>query len=735
MNDELRFPTELKLWKYKIERLAKRWGLDFDQTMYIIVNPQEMSELAARGGMPTTPHHWLYGQQSLQMKKRFRYGMGRLYEMVVNTKPNYAYLLQVNDIITQKSVMAHVCGHVDYFKNSAYYSKTNRDMVNAMAADAIRIERYCDLHGRDRVMEFYDLVLTFEDFVDQNAPYIKRDSPKKTEEEVQAEIEQRKNPKRIEPREPLPDYMDEYLNPPAWIKSEKTRLAKELSESLDIERGAVIPPEPTKDILLFMMRYATLEDWERDILDMIRRHALYYAPMGLTKLMNEGWAIIWEEEIMTEAGMLASSELCQYADELAGVTRQHRTINPYRLGSELWRDVWFRWDTGRHGDIWENCTYAEVKGRWDEFIAYKTITDGTGFGTDAFQSRWQEFSAFVQDLKAGRLAYPAEFFKRNLFTKKHLIPTWARYLDRELEFAKFSAMKEQMEPLDLQTSLLTTELKVAQPEISEEELRLKARRDVYDAAGKQELWLWAPDEVDRELVAIQTLRDFAQRFADGQTSVPPIPIPQEWEAWAKRCSEPVKLGTGLEKIFDVRATYDDFTFLEEFFTQEFCEEHKYFLYKSRPVYDWEKDEFRKRFVIDSRSFGRVKRRLIWQYANRNTPIIRVVQAGEGDLYLIHEHQGVDLDWWSKGSRYMQDVLRRLFWLWGGQQPVYLETIVSKKEETEPMWWRWHTTEEKGTAEDQEIDGQLVLFSYRLDEKGKGQFLIEELEDITFPAPF
>lgn len=755
MTDELRFPTELKLWKYKIERLARRFGLDFYPIIYNIVTAQEMSEVVARSGFPTSPHHWRKGQESVWLKKRFRFGMGRIYEIVINAIPTYAYLLQLNDVITQKSVMAHVCGHADLNKNNAYFDPTNRKMLNSFASDALQLEHYLEVFGSDRVKKFYDWILSFEWFIDQNSLYIRREARAKSEDERSEDREKHKIPRRIEPREELPSYMDEFLNPPEWLEKEKKRLVKEIQAEADVERGAIVPSEPTKDVLGFLIRYAPLEPWQKDWIGRIRRQSQYFAPMARTKLMHEGWATLWQEEIMTEVGMMSSSELFQFSDELTKVQRKHGGINPYRLGYEIWKDIKFRWNTGRHGAIWEECPYRSIKDQWDEFAVFKTIVDETAeLDIDVFYTRWTEFSAFVGELKAGNLGYPQEFFIRNLFTIDHLIETWLQYKNVETEYKRFERMRKEMKPLEERAEFIANQLGASDLKYSPEELRLKTRRDVYAQEDRLDLWLWTPDEVSRELAGIKPLLNFGKRWQEGQLEYPMIPVSEEWWLWTQKCKESMRLGSGNEKIFDVRATYDDLMFLEEFFTREFCEEHKYFLYKAKKVWHWTPSgsEVEKRYVIDSRSFRRIKKRLLFQYTNLYLPIVTVVDANynnNGELYLVHEHNGVDLDYWSHDGMYIKDVLQRLFELWGNKKRVHLETIITKKADELPWWFYWHQTEEKTTEdEDRQLNGTRVLFSYgfkrisiqtggRVEETDSDTTELQRtnLNEVTFTAPF
>lgn len=754
MTDELKFPTELKLWKHKIERIARRRGLDFYPIMHVIVTGEEMSEVVARHGMPTTPHMWITGQTSLLLKQRFRYGLGRIYEIVVNTIPSYAYLLQFNEVITQKSVMAHVVGHVHLFKNNFYFGPTNRNMINSMAADYLMVEEYYRSIGRERVKEFIDWVLTFEGFIDHNALYRKKPVPE-TEEEKTHRREKKKVVKRIEPREELPSYMNGFINPQEWLEAEKKRLEEELQEEIDIERGLVSLAEPARDILKFFMDYAPLELWQRNLVAMVRRWSYYNRPMR-TKFIHEGFATLFEEEIMNEAGLIRPGELTQFAHELAGVQRKGRGLNPYRFFYDLWKDIRFRWDTGRHGGIWENCDVSSIRDNWDEFAVFKTLLEKYDFASEEFNLAWLEFCVFYEGLKKGFLGFPKELFIRNLSTRELLIPAWLRYRDVDREHEKFTKMQLEMEPLELQATLLAQQL-LTEPSnvMSDEEAKLKARRDIYASEERlDDLWLWTPEEVRRELKAVEALRTFKSRWQRGELKdfCQPMSIDEEWLNWARKYPDRIQLGVGHEKILEVSSTCDDLMLIDEFFTKDFCEENRYFLRKAKTAWDWETFEESKHYFIESRAFRRIKKRLLFQFTNAYQPIIEVVDTNynnRGDVYLVHRHNGVDLDSWSKGGMHMKDVLQRFFRIYGSKTRIHLETILTEQEEEKPWWFYWHQTQEKTTDDDQELNGIKVLFSYGLashfededetffdkEEIGDELYTIRELGDVTFKSPF
>ncbi len=113
------------------------------------------------------------------------------------------------------------------------------------------------------------------------------------------------------------------------------------------------------------MQHAPLENWERDVLSMIREEAYYFLPQRQTKVMNEGWASYWHSTIMTQH-VLDDSEVIDYADHHSGtVATQPGRLNPYKLGLELFRDIEERWNKGQFGPEWDACTDMAARNNWD----------------------------------------------------------------------------------------------------------------------------------------------------------------------------------------------------------------------------------------------------------------------------------------------------------------------------------------------------------------------------------
>src|SRR6201993_2512670 len=104
-------PPHLRVLKDEIEGYARDFGLDFYETIFEVVDADDLNEIAAYGGFPTRYPHWSFGMQYEELKKGYEYGLSKIYEMVINNDPCYAYLMRGNHIIDQKLVMAHVYGH------------------------------------------------------------------------------------------------------------------------------------------------------------------------------------------------------------------------------------------------------------------------------------------------------------------------------------------------------------------------------------------------------------------------------------------------------------------------------------------------------------------------------------------------------------------------------------------------------------------------------------------------
>src|SRR5881394_3308488 len=140
----MRLPGELETERRRIETFAREYGLDFYDVEFEVLDYDQLNEVASYGGFPTRYPHWRFGMEYEELSKSYSYGLSKIYELVINNDPCYAYLMRSNAMTEQKLVMAHVYGHCDFFKNNNWFSQTNRKMMDDMANHGNRIRRYMD---------------------------------------------------------------------------------------------------------------------------------------------------------------------------------------------------------------------------------------------------------------------------------------------------------------------------------------------------------------------------------------------------------------------------------------------------------------------------------------------------------------------------------------------------------------------------------------------------------------
>lgn len=315
---------ELESFRREICEAAKTSGLDFYDTIFELISAQQLNEIAAKGGFPVRYPHWRFGMEFESLAKSYEYGLSKIYELVINNDPCYAYLMEGNDHVDQKLVMAHVYAHCDFFKNNQWFGFTNRKMMDEMANHAVRVRRYIDQMGVDKVEDFIDKCLSIENLIDPHSPFRgKAGSAAKGNQDLTPGAAQR---------------------------------AQEESRTLS---------RPDRDVLGFLLAHAPLEAWEHDLLSIIREEAYYFAPQAMTKIMNEGWASYWHSKIMTQ-DILIDCEIIDFADRHSGaMVMPPSGFNPYKIGIELFRNIEERWNKGQFGKEWEECDDMVAKKNWD----------------------------------------------------------------------------------------------------------------------------------------------------------------------------------------------------------------------------------------------------------------------------------------------------------------------------------------------------------------------------------
>ena len=405
---------ELENLRRESRRLAETAGLDPWEVTFGVVDYDQLNEVAAYDGFPLRYPHWQFGMSYDYFRKRGVYSGWWTYELVLNTQPALAYLRASNTVVETKGVMVHVYAHVDFFKNNRWFSKANRDMIRVMENHAMRVERYMNQYGVDKVESFMDKALSVQYNIDPHASFIKRRwQAKQSSQETSEQPEVGRIPVKR-------DYMERFINPPEWVEERRTRARVELEEKKLREASEL--ERPQKDLLQFLVKHGRLEDWQRDLLAMVREESYYFVPQIQTKVMNEGWASYWQSKIMSDFS--GPNEFLDHADMMSKVLGGS-ALNPYRLGKLIWENIKERGDKGRFGREWEFCKDQEKKAGWDT---------GAGLGTEKIFEVRRNYNdvTFIDEFFSEDL-----FEKLNLFAYEHIPETGAYHItSRDFEDVK-----------------------------------------------------------------------------------------------------------------------------------------------------------------------------------------------------------------------------------------------------------------------------------------------------------
>lgn len=298
-----------------IAEVAQGFGLDFFPVRFEIC-PADVIYTFGAYGMPTRFSHWSFGKAFHRMKMQYDYNLSRIYELVINSDPCYAFLLEGNSIVQNKLVIAHVFAHCDFFKNNATFRHTSRTMLDSMAIAADRIRQFEFNYGRPEVEKIIDAALAIQEHVDN------RESIAKVNKKVKKE--------KVPQETPYDDLFELDRS-----KAEREKKVEDEEEK----------PRPYKDLLQYIAAHSkALKDWQREIVGVIREEMLYFYPQLETKIMNEGWATYWHARIMREID-LAPEEAMEFAVTHSGVVQPSRmSLNPYFLGYKIWEHIEKRWD-------------------------------------------------------------------------------------------------------------------------------------------------------------------------------------------------------------------------------------------------------------------------------------------------------------------------------------------------------------------------------------------------------
>ena len=321
----------IRRYDQEIARLAERYALDIYPNQIEIISAEQMMDAYASVGMPIGYHHWSYGKQFLATEKGYKRGqMGLAYEIVINSDPCIAYLMEENTLCMQALVIAHACyGHNSFFKgNYLFRSWTDASSIIDYLVFAKQYISQCEeRHGIDAVEELLD---SCHALMNYGVDRYKRPYP------ISAEEERRRQSEREE-------HLQRQIND-LW------RTIPKASGRHNEEQAQRWPAEPQENILYFLEKHAPLlEPWQREVIRIVRKLAQYFYPQRQTQVMNEGWATLWHYTLINDLydeGLVSDGFMLEFLQYHSGVVLQpafdspwYSGINPYALGFAMYRDI------------------------------------------------------------------------------------------------------------------------------------------------------------------------------------------------------------------------------------------------------------------------------------------------------------------------------------------------------------------------------------------------------------
>jgi stage V sporulation protein R len=313
-----------------IARLAREFRLDTYPNQIEVIRSDQMLDAYASIGMPLGYSHWSFGKHFVESERSYQRGqMGLAYEIVINSNPCIAYLMEENTMTMQALVIAHACyGHNSFFKgNYLYRTWTDASSIIDYLVFAKQYLSQCEeRHGVEAVEKVLD---SCHALMNHGVDRYKRPDP------VSPEEERRRQRERAE-------YIQRNLND-LWRTVPRTRETNEPD-------GEKFPKDPQENLLYFIEKNAPLlEPWQREIVRIVRKIAQYFYPQRQTQVMNEGWATFWHYTLLNalyDEGKVTDGFMMEFLSSHTGVLYQpgfdspyYRGINPYALGFAMYSDI------------------------------------------------------------------------------------------------------------------------------------------------------------------------------------------------------------------------------------------------------------------------------------------------------------------------------------------------------------------------------------------------------------
>lgn len=379
---------------------ARAAGLCFeDETLEYIVTNRDLLELTPKVMIPTLYDYWVHDVEILKEKGRYELYPGNPYETVINTRPAISFYNDNNPDWLNVMIFYHVLAHIDFFQNNLFFRHTwDDDFAGQALSDKRLIEKFRSEKGR-----WVDYVIEFTRGIDNLVGY-------------HGELSRLNRPIQSDRSKRLDYYFDVFLQAIKKVKiheymkeinrfNECMATYGEFGEKMFFSDIVKKYPEfealldrhlkenhnANGDLIQFLIKNSDFlkrddNQWMTSVMHVIRKTSLFFQPQIRTKIMNEGWASYWHENLFLKDNRINGHEV-DFARINAGVTALPRVgLNPYALGMRLFQYIEEMGDKGKYD--WEFRKIDDVEIR-------KKYNKDTGKGKDLIFKVRNDFSDFT----------------------------------------------------------------------------------------------------------------------------------------------------------------------------------------------------------------------------------------------------------------------------------------------------------------------------------------------------
>ncbi|MCI0461529.1 MAG: SpoVR family protein [Gemmataceae bacterium] len=672
---DTRLPPDLRALKEEIEGHARAYGLDFYETIFEVIDAEDLNEIAAYGGFPTRYPHWSFGMSYEELKKGYDYGLSKIYEMVINNDPCYAYLMRCNHTVDQKLVMAHVYGHCLAPETLIETADGVKPIIDVRAGDqvlthtgAYRPVRLCA--RRPFKGEIYRVTIAGAAekvrITGEHPVYLLRERtpPQRSTRpfsrwvptwelagkmRVGDHVVLSRTPALVGAVDSVPDYLDVAYG----VSIDEARYPRVVSVETEDYDGPVYNFSVEKDESYTLAAGMVVHNC-----DFFKNNA-YFAHTSrkmMDEMANHGVRVRRYAEKYGEDEVETFVDKCMSIDDLIDI---HSTAIKRR-------DEVSRYDFKEQEEEELKLTRFKSKDYMDGYI-----------NPAAALKKEEEERRKLKEQTAKNFPERPEKDVLLFLIENAPLKGWQRdVLSIVRDEAYYFAPQGQTKVLNegwasfWHSTIMT-------------ERALEAWECIDYADHHSGTMATSRGRVNPYKLGIELLRDIEHRWNTGKfgKEYDDCDNLDDRRNWNR------KLNLGRQKIFEVRRVHNDITFIDTFLTPEFCVQHKMFSFN----YNDQSGQY----IIESREFEKIKKRLLFSLTNFGKPWIYVVDGNyrnRGELLLRHEHNGIDL----RLDR-AADTLANVQFLWG--RPVHLQTIVDEKPSLMSYDGSEHSLKTVGDADD------------------------------------